>query len=200
MNRSFPLLVISVLLGMPLAVIAGGKGSITGTVEASPSRFGKNTVVYIKKIDGEVAAPSEPVVMDQKDLAFDPKVLPVVEGTTVEFLNSDDVLHNVFTPDKCAERFNLGSWPKGEVRSYTFDESGCSPVVLCNVHPEMEAFIVVLQNPYYAVTSEDGGFTIEDVPAGTHTLEVWNERLHAETMEVTVTEGNEANVIITLKR
>ena len=92
--------------------------------------------------------------MDQKNLAFVPHVLPVVVGTTVDFLNSDQVLHNVFTPDKCAGKFNLGTWPKGETRSVKFDQTGCSPVMLCNVHPEMEGFVVVLQNPYAGVTDK----------------------------------------------
>jgi len=198
MDRFYICLLIA-LFSIPVMASGGETGSITGKVEAKPSRFGENSVVYIKSVESEFSVPDK-IVMDQKELAFVPQVLPVVEGTTVDFQNSDDVLHNVFTPDKCADRFNLGSWPKGEVRSYTFDKAGCVPVVLCNVHPEMEAFIVVLQNPYYAVADKDGRFTIDKVPPGTYTLNVWNERLRAESQEVTVTGGNSVEVTFTLKR
>ena len=135
-----------------------------------------DAVVYIDAIpDKTFAPPEEHAVMDQQNLLFVPRVLPVVVGTTVDFLNNDNVLHNVFTPDKVADRFNLGTYPKGTQKSHTFDKAG-GAVMLCNVHPEMEAYVVTLPTPYFGVTAEDGSYRIEGVPAGMHTLKVWHER------------------------
>jgi plastocyanin len=162
-------------------------GDIKGTVKAKGARNAGNAVIYIEKIEGKTfEAPEEHLQMDQKNLTFIPHVLPVLKGTTVDFLNSDDVLHNVFSPDKCADKFNLGTWPKGEIRSHTFEIPACIPVLLCNVHPEMEAFVVVLESPYYAVTAKDGSYVIKDVPPGKYTLKIWHEKLKGKPAEVTV--------------
>jgi hypothetical protein len=142
--------------------------------------------------------------MDQKNLEFIPHVLPVVAGTTVDFLNSDDVMHNVFSPDKEADKFNLGSWPKGQVRSQTFqmkcEDDVCAPVVLCNVHPEMEGYVVVLKTPYFAVTDKAGNFTIKDVPAGDYHLEVWHSKLKGEGSVVAVPETGSATVNLVMHK
>jgi plastocyanin len=156
-------------------------GDITGTVKAIGVKHPGDAIIYIEKIEGKTfEAPKGHSLIDQKNLTFIPHVLPVVAGTTVDFLNSDDVLHNVFTPDKCAEKFNLGTWPKGEKRSFTFNNTGCTPVLLCNVHPEMAAFVVVLQNPYFAVSKMDGTYTIKGVPTGKYTLTIWHENLKSQ--------------------
>jgi plastocyanin len=136
-------------------------GTIKGKVKVRGLRSPKDVVVYIDRVEGAFKPPKEHAKMDQMKMVFTPHVLPVVAGTTIDFHNSDTVLHNVFTPDKCADKFNLGTWAEGEVRSYTYKEVGCVSVVLCNVHPEMEAWVVVFQNPYFYKTDKDGAFTIE---------------------------------------
>ncbi len=176
-------------------------GDIKGKVKAKGVKHSGDAVIYIENIPGKkFEAPKEHAKMDQKNLVFIPRVLPVLAGTTVDYLNSDDVLHNVFTPDKCAEKFNLGTWPKGQVRSYTFKEPGCVSVMLCNVHPEMEAYVVVLENPYYTVSAKDGSYTIKNVPAGKHTLKIWHEKLKGGTQEVTVGESGEVVVDFEIKK
>ena len=141
-------------------------GDIKGKVKAKGVKNPANAVIYIDKIEGKTfKPPSEPVVMDQKKLTFIPHVMPILVGTKVNFLNSDDVLHNVFSPDACADKFNLGSWPKGQEKSYVFTKP-CITTLLCNVHPEMGAYILVLETPYFAVTDKDGNYTIKDVPPG----------------------------------
>ncbi|MEK6757373.1 MAG: carboxypeptidase regulatory-like domain-containing protein [Bacteroidota bacterium] len=176
-------------------------GDIKGKVKARGAKHNGDAVIFIDKIPGKTfQPPKEHATMDQKNLVFIPHVLPVLVGTTVGYLNSDDVLHNVFTPDKCAEKFNLGTWPKGQVRSFTFKEPGCVPVMLCNVHPEMEAFVVVLENPYYAVSAKDGSYTIKNVPAGKYTLKIWHEKLKGESQEVTVMESGDIVVDFEIKR
>jgi plastocyanin len=177
-----------------------GAGTIKGKVTVHGARDARDVVVYIDSVSGEFAPPKEHQEIDQKNLTFVPHVLPILVGTTVDFLNSDDVMHNVFSPDKCADKINLGSWPKGETRSHTFNTVDCQAVILCNVHPEMEGWVVVLQNPYFFKTDKDGVYTIENVPAGKYTLKVWNEKLKGESQEVTVPEKGEVTVDFTMKR
>ena len=117
--------------------------------------------------------------MDQKNLVFRPHVLSVLVGTTVDFLNSDAVLHNVFSPDACADKFNLGTWPKGQTRA-TSSRRNAWPTLLCKVHPEMEAYRGGRsRRPYFAVTKADGSYRIADVPDGTYTVKVWHPKLKA---------------------
>jgi hypothetical protein len=123
--------------------------------------------------------------MDQKNLSFVPHVLPVLVGTKVNFLNSDDVLHNVFSPDNCGGKFNLGSWPKGQEKSYVFDKP-CFVTLLCNVHPEMGAYIAVLETPYFAVTDKEGNYLIKNVPPGKYTLKIWHEELKGQEVSITM--------------
>ena len=135
-------------------------------------------MVYLAAVPGKTfPAPTEHAKIDQQNLVFTPHVLPVLVGTTVDFLNNDAVLHNVFSPDGCAEKFNLGTWPKGEVRSYTFKKECVAATLLCKVHPEMEAFVVAVPTPYFAVTKPDGSYRIEGVPDGSYTLKVWHPKL-----------------------
>ena len=177
-------LVATLLLGMGASVAHAG--SITGTVNCKGLRSSADAVVYLDAIEGQsFEASEEPVVMDQLDMEFVPHVLAVLEGTTVDFRNSDTVLHNVFTPDKCADKFNLGSWPTGEVRSYKFEET-CAAVVLCNVHPEMEGFVFSAPTPYFAVTEKDGSYEIADVPDGKYTIRVWHPKLKEASQEIEV--------------
>ncbi len=193
---------VAALLGAGILAAAGPgfAGTVKGKVTTPRARSLANIVVYVEKAPGEFPPPAKHVVMDQKNLVFSPHVLPVVAGTTVDFLNSDDVLHNVFTPDKCASRFNLGTWPKGEARSMKFDRLGCSPVLLCNVHPEMEAFVIVLQNPYFAVTDKSGLFSIAGLPEGRYTLRAWNRKFLEFSQEVSVPKEGDVSVGLAMRK
>jgi plastocyanin len=182
---------------------AATAGNITGKVSAKKKKYLPHAVVYIDSVKGDFKPPKKHPVMDQKNMIFHPHVLPVLAGTTVDFLNSDNVAHNVFTPDKSADKFNLGTWPKGEVRSFTFEkkcDKVCDAVMLCNVHPEMEAFVVVMQNPYFSTTDEEGNFLIENVPAGEYTVSVWHPKRKAEPMTVVVPVEGSVTVELALKK
>lgn len=170
--------------------IPDSKGQVVGKVKTDDGykRYKENSVVFIEYIDGEFTPQKKNPLINQIGLKFVPHVLPIIVGTTVEFLNSDDVLHNVFSPDSCANGFNLGTWPKNESKTHTYKELGCQAVVLCNVHPEMEAYVIVLQNPYFALTDKDGYYEINNLPPGKYTLKVWNERLNAEEKQIIVLE------------
>jgi plastocyanin len=154
-----------------------------------------DAVIYIEKIPGKTFSPSkEHAKMDQKNLRFTPHILPILVGTTVDFLNSDDVLHNVFSPDACVDKLNLGTWPKGQTRSYTYKNPGCISVMLCNVHPEMEAYVLALETPYFAVSAPEGNYEIKDVPAGKYELKIWHQKLKAQTVSVEVPEKGNVTV------
>lgn len=186
MKRFIPL-VIS-MLAVPLI-----GGEIHGKVTAHGVRNSADAVVYVDRIAGKTfTPPAEHAKVDQKNMQFNPHVLPVLEGTTVDFLNSDALLHNVFSPDACADHFNLGTWPQGQVKSFTFKKE-CFASLLCKVHPEMEGFIAALPTPYFAVTAADGSYHIKDVPDGSYTLKVWHPKLKAAQKSVTVKGETDAN-------
>ncbi len=183
------------------AVRPAPAGGITGTVKAKGAKNGGDAVIFIEKVPGKTfPAPKEHPRMDQRNMTFIPHVMPVLAGTTVDFLNSDDVLHNVFSPDKCAEKFNLGSWPKGQTKSYTFKDAGCTVTLLCNVHPEMEGYVVVLENPYFAVSAKDGSYAVKDVPPGKYTVKIWHERLKGQDVVVDVPEKGNATADFEIHR
>ena len=182
MNRltnSTKLALVATMLSAP-AIATAETGTIEGTV--AHARGTTDLVVYIVSAPGQFPARAQHALIDQKKMTFTPHVLPILVGATVDFLNSDAVSHNVFTPDN--EGYNLGSWPKGEKHSYTFKKAGIY-TQLCSIHPEMLAFVLVLQNPHYAVTAKDGHFSIPNVPAGQYTLKVWGEKLKKPDKEKT---------------
>jgi len=160
-------------------------GDVTGKIQCKGVRDNRDAVVYLENVPGQFPAPKEALQIDQVKMTFVPHVTAIVVGTVVKFLNSDSVLHNVYTPSKAGDRFNLGSWPKGQTKSYTFDKPG-EVRLLCNVHPEMEAWIIVLANSYFAKTGADGSYTIANVPAGKYTLKVWHEKSKFAPSEITV--------------
>lgn len=156
-------------------------------------------VVYIDQEMPGVKPPPNPVqVVIQKDATFKPHVLPIVVGTTIEWPNHDDIYHNVFSMSE-AKPFDLGLYKNGEVKRVTFDKTGRVDV-FCSIHTKMNCIILVLQNPYFAVTDKDGKFRISNVPAGTYKLKAWYERLPSQEQEVTVPESGEvkADLVLTV--
>jgi plastocyanin len=155
-------------------------GSVKGKVTPGKS------VVYL-----EGAAPQavdKQVVMDQKGLQFQPHILLVQVGTTVEFLNSDNVQHNVFWPSISGDKkkgHNMGTWPQGQKRPFKFAEGGVVSL-LCNVHPEMSGYIIVSPSPYFAETAADGAYTIASVPDGDYTITAWHEGKKVQSRKTTV--------------
>jgi len=171
-----------------------------GDIEGKVTGMKGQSVVYVDVIAGKsFPAPKEHPVMDQKGLVFVPHIMVLQQGTTVDFLNSDTVAHNVFWTavgnDKKAGH-NLGTWPKGEKRSYTFDKPGAVPV-LCNVHPDMAGYIIVSPTPYFAQTDDSGNYKIKDVPDGSYTLTVWHEGAKAQSKAVSVAGGAKADFTVT---
>jgi plastocyanin len=175
-----------------------GACTINGTVKAKKAKYLKDSIVYIENVPDTFEPPKEHAIIDQKNMTFIPHVLPLLKGTTVDFLNSDLVQHNVYSPDAVADNMNLGTWLKGETRSFTFNKLGVASI-RCNVHVDMLAYVLVLQNPYFARVDNDGHFSIENVPAGRHTIRLWNERFKADEQQVNVIAGQSARVEFILK-
>ena len=171
---------------------------ISGTITVSGVKDAGNIVVYLENVAGIFEPPEKSPVLDQKNLNFDPHVLPVLVGTTVKFPNSDYVRHNIFSPSK-AKKFNLGTYSAGVVREVTFDKPGVV-TLLCNVHTMMSAFIVVLENPYFTQTGPDGKFAINNVPPGTYKLKTWHEKLEEQIQDIKVSPGEIASANFKLVR
>ena len=156
-------------------------------------------VVYIEGPVGEQPVPpSQPVQVvttkkvSQKGAMFSPHVLPVVVGTTVEWPNFDDILHNVFSMSE-PKPFDLELYKAPTVKQVTFDKPGRVDV-FCSIHSQMNCVVLVLPNSYFASTDDQGRYKIADVPPGTYKLKAWFERLPAEVKEITVPESGEVKM------
>jgi plastocyanin len=180
-------------------------GTIKGRITVSGVRDAENVLVYVEKAPGEYPPEKQPAQMDQAKLTFVPFLLPILKGTTVSFLNSDPVLHNVFWPksdDGSYPGRNLGTWGKGTSKEFTFDKEG-TLVLLCNVHPEMESHIIVLQNPFFAVVGKDGAYEIKGAPPGEYSVKAWYpnpKKLKAKTAKATVKAGQATQLDFSLSR
>lgn len=177
-------------------------GDIKGKVSVEGIHSAENIAVYVDAIVGkDFPAPAEHVIMDQKGLKFSPHVLVVLKGTTVDFLNSDPVGHNVYWPSFSGNKkltHNMGTWPKDQKKPFQFNDVGVAPL-LCNVHPEMSGYVVVVPNPYFAITDKEGSFEIKNVPPGMYTLKTWSEEGKPATESVTVGPGT-ASVELVVKK
>ena len=151
-----------------------------------------NVFVYVK--DGPKAALSMPlvagpaVVMDQKGCRYTPHVIALSRGGSVEFRNSDITMHNIHTMPTAAgsESIDISQSPKGASQTRQFNQAETMIPVRCNNHPWMNAFINVSETPFFAVTGEDGGFSLKGLPEGDYTLAAVHEKLGEQTMKVTV--------------
>ncbi len=180
-----------------LDILKKDAGTIRGTLK-NPWFKRIEGVVFVREVkERKFALPRTNPVMDQKSLVFTPHVMAVLAGSTVDFPNGDSVRHNVYsTKDSCCN-FNLGTYPSGETKQVKFEKPGVVKL-LCNVHAEMSAFIVVCQNPYFArIDKANGTFEIRSVPAGTYKLAVFHEKTEAEDVEVKVEAGKVAEVEFT---
>src|SRR5262249_40465183 len=160
--------------------------TIHGQVLVKAARDNSDAVIYIDKIPGRrYTPPASPIVLDQLNLKFVPHVLPVLIGTTVAFPNSDEIRHNVFSPGP--PRFDLGTYAQHTTKYHVFDKAGVW-TMLCNVHAEMSAYVVVTETPYFAKTDQDGKFVLTDVPPGKYSLKIWHEKAKPATVPIEVGE------------
>lgn len=178
------------LAGATASPRVAGTGTIQGQVDGlglTPHGEPGGAVVSVVGVTGDFQPLEDDPVMDQEDLRFRPHVLAVLAGTTVQFPNSDPVAHNVFSIST-PKRFNLGLYHRGHKPEIHFDSAGVV-TLLCNVHLEMSAHIVVLDNPYFAVVDSSGRYEIPGVPNGEYILSCWRETAPALSQRVVVRSG-----------
>lgn len=149
-----------------------------------------NVVVSVDVKGAKVEAPKDPIQMDQKSCRFEPHVMVVPVGTTVEFLNSDTISHNVHTYAGKNDSMNKIIAPNAKETQVL--EKADRIEIKCDVHPWMNSWLVVADTPYTAVTGPDGSFQIPGLPAGTHKVEYWHEKLGKGKGEITVAEDGTA--------
>ena len=178
-----------------LAGIAQADGTITGTVEAKPSKFLPDTIVYVKEVPNTKLA-AKSFEIDQMGMAFSPHMVLVGTGDTVKFHNHDKVDHNVMSHDG---GYDLGTWGTGQAKEHTFTKPGVFAQV-CKIHPEMLAYVFVGQNRFAAQVDDKGAFKITGLPAGTYELEIWNPKLKAASQKVTVAADGTATAKFSLAR
>lgn len=136
----------------------------------------QNVFVYLKDYKGAPAAPpAETAMIDQHGCQYVPHVQGIIAGQKFVIRNSDNTMHNIHFLGKANPEFNFGQPTPGD-RDKEFRKPEMMAKFKCDVHPWMNAFIFVMDNPYFAVTDEKGAFTIKGVPAGDYTLVAWHEK------------------------
>lgn len=171
------------------------------TITGSVSLFGKtrqNAAVHLVGLKAAVAVPTEHGVIVQKGQTYIPQVLPVVKGTTVDFPNKDTVFHNAFslTPGNA---FDFGTYGPGKNPGSVFN----APVhtdIFCNMHEQMQGLVLVLEHPYFDLTSKEGTYQIKDVPEGTYTIKAWIDPNLSEEKTVTVGPSDTVKIDFEVKK
>ncbi|HLH55043.1 MAG TPA: carboxypeptidase regulatory-like domain-containing protein [Verrucomicrobiae bacterium] len=209
------------LCALVLSCVAARAGTIVGSVRAegkTPAQAGavsgeyssrkykfvervdyaamREFVVYIEGDAGMTNQPATNAVqvftrrVAQQGAMFSPHLLPVQRGTTVRWPNQDEIFHNVFSMSE-PKQFDLGLY-KGDPpeKRVTFDKAGRVDV-FCSIHERMHCIVLVLDNPFFAVTDANGSFKITGVPAGTYQLRAWHERLPSAVNQIVVPETGE---------
>ena len=163
----------------------------------------KNVLVYIKKGKGlqkSYPAPKEPVVLNQTGCVYEPHIIALMKGQTLTIKNSDAKAHNVhFLPRRNPEQ-NLSQSTKGAKTNRQFKIPEVGAPIKCDIHPWMKAYMHVMKNPFFAVTAEDGTFTIPNVPPGVYQLELWHEKLRKiRKKKIKVTANKDTRLDVTFK-
>jgi plastocyanin len=157
----------------------------------------ENVVVYLEAAPRGAGGSggSEPT-MRQRDERFVPHVLPIVAGTAVAFPNDDPIYHNVFSLSR-AKSFDLGRFARGESRTIVFPRAGLVQV-FCHIHADMSAYILVLDNRFFAKPDSSGHFAIDGIPPGEYRLVAWHERIHPISQPVRVVAGQTTAVRLSI--
>ena len=155
----------------------------------------RDVLVYLEGVRAEIPASmrQRPVSIASREKTFEPHVEVVPLNGSVSFPNHDDIMHNVFSLSK-GNRFDLGLYKNGAEKDFTFVAPGLARVY-CNIHPQMSAFVQVMENPYFAWTTADGGFIIDDVPPGNYRLKAWHEEGEAA-QPLSVTESGATGLVV----
>lgn len=165
----------------------GSEGPHRETVAVNDNGTLRNVFVHVAEGLGDrrFATADDEKLMDQDGCVYQPHVMGVQTGQTITFRNSDGLLHNINAQADQNRSFNI-SQPQNMESEREFSQPEVMVPVRCDVHGWMEAYIGVVDHPYFAVTGDDGTFTIENLPPGDYTIEAWHERYGTQTMQVSV--------------
>jgi plastocyanin len=160
-----------------------------------------NVFVYVKDGLGNYVydTPTEPAQIDQKECRYHPHVFGMRVGQPLVILNSDPTLHNIHAMPKGNTEFNTGQPIQGMKTTHTFDKPEIMVPFKCDVHGWMNAYVGVLNHPYFAVTDKDGKFDLKTLPPGSYTIEAWHEKLGAQQAKVTLGEKETKDIAFTFK-
>lgn len=161
------------------------------TVALAPESELRHVVVYVKDAPSTPAPPMRAEIRQQNE-NFVPRVVAITVGSTVDFPNDDSIYHNVFSLSR-TKTFDLGRFPKGKSRGERFDKPGVVKV-FCQIHSHMSATVMVFDHPWFAIPDEQGNFDLSGVPAGTHQITAWHERLGDTTLPLRVESGRPATI------
>ena len=155
----------------------------------------RNTFVYLQGTFPRTAVPEAPVTVDQRGCVYAPRVVGVRVGQSLQIRNSDPVAHNVHSSSRVrANEFNVNQPRAGLVHTYKFSREDVMVHLGCDVHNWMNAYVGVLDHPYFDVSSNSGAFLIRDIPSGTYVIQSWHERYGILKKNVTVSAGETRTV------
>jgi plastocyanin len=181
--------------------VKAGQDVATETVVVGDGGALQNVFVYVKDGLGELRfpIPSTAVVLDQKGCHYQPHVFGVQVGQPLDIVNSDPTLHNVHALPTANREFNTGQPIQGMRFPHTFSTKEVMVRFKCDVHGWMNAYVGVLDHPFFAATGPDGQFALQQLPPGTYTIEAWHEKLGSQTQTVTIGEKETKNITFTFK-
>jgi plastocyanin len=159
-----------------------------------------NVFVYVKNVPGTYPPPATPVVLNQQGCQYHPHAVALQVGQPLQIKNSDATLHNIHAMPVINSPFNEGQPVQGMVATKKFDKAEITPFrVKCDVHGWMKAFMAVMPNPFYAVSADNGTFTISGLPPGNYTIVAWHERYGSQEQPITVGPKESKTVAFTFK-
>jgi plastocyanin len=182
--------------GDPACVEAHKGKAYDESLVVGPKGVVANAFVYVEKgLEGKVfETPSKPVVIDQRGCWFRPRVLGIQTGQPLQIVNSDPVTHNIHPMASINREWNHSQGPGDDPITRKFTKPEIMIPVKCNIHSWMHAFIGVLDHPFFATSNEDGTFTLPNLPPGSYTVAVWQEKLGTTRQQITVTQGHDSVV------
>jgi plastocyanin len=156
-----------------------------------------NAFVSLEGSFAPTPVPTGPVVIDQRDCVYGPRVVGVRVGQPLRVVNDDDLLHNVHASSSVSNSFNVAQPGKGAIYEFTPRQDERMVKIGCDIHRWMTAWVGVVSHPYFAVSGRDGSFEIRNVPPGTYTISSWHETFGETKQDVTVPPGGTATVQVT---
>lgn len=203
--RIMSVVILFILVSAPYSRGSDNSGYVTGKATIYKKKFFggskkkkdmSRTVVYISGF--KTKAPEKIMAISQKNKRFVPYILPLVAGQRVRFPNQDRIYHNVFSISPLAT-FDLGQYKDVDpARTVIFEKYGVVPIY-CNIHPKMIAYAVVLENTAFALTDNEGAFRIDDLPAGTYTINAWRPKAKRVNQAIVIKAGQSTEVYLELK-